>query len=278
MAFYGWHNCPVAVRKQIDHLTATLSDLLAGRLIGIYLHGSLAMGCFNPQRSDLDILAVTADRIPLTVKRQIIEHLLACSQQPHPLEISFLARDQLRPWLYPTPFDLHYSEMWRPTCAHDLISGTWQAWDASEHRDPDLAAHITILNARGICLTGVPVAAIFPPVPADDYHASLAGDLHDSLASIVANPVYAVLNCCRTYAYVRDGHIFSKDEGGRWALGVLPADLGDTVTAALAAYRSDVGSESLDPDALSAFAAYMRQALMPILRYGDADKEICDNL
>ena len=100
MGFYGWHDCPLAARQQIDDLVSTLSDRLAERLIGIYLHGSLAMGCFNPSHSDLDLLVITTDRLPLSLKRQIVEYLLACSQQPQPIEISLLAQAQLRPWRY----------------------------------------------------------------------------------------------------------------------------------------------------------------------------------
>src|SRR4051812_24850 len=101
MALYGWHNCPVAVREQIDQLSSTLSSLLSEHLIGIYLHGSLAMGCFNRHHSDLDLLVITTNHMSLSTKRQIIEHLLSCSQQPCPIEISFLTHSQLLPWHYP---------------------------------------------------------------------------------------------------------------------------------------------------------------------------------
>jgi streptomycin 3"-adenylyltransferase len=242
-----------------------LFTTLATQLVGIYLHGSLAMGCFNPNHSDLDLLVVTAECMRLTMKRQIIEYLLVCSQQPQPIEISFLARTQLRPWQYPTPFDLHYSEMWRASYTRDLAAGAWQAWDANQQRDPDLAAHITIINQRGNCITGAPVTAIFPSVPDYDYRASIAADIQDSLASIVTNPVYTILNCCRTYAYVRDGHVLSKAEGGDWAIQALPADFRTTVTTALAVYRSDAGCQSFDTQMLDAFATYMRQLLMPVL-------------
>jgi hypothetical protein len=265
MALYGWHTCPIAVREQVDHLVSKLSNCLAEQLIGIYLHGSLAMGCFNPTQSDLDLLVITTDCMALAQKRQIIEYLLAYSQQPQPVEISFLARTQLLPWQYPTPFDLHYSEMWRAGYTQDLVSGTWQAWDSNEHRDPDLAAHITIINQRGICLAGAPVAAIFPAVPGDDYRAALAADIQDSLDSIATNPVYTILNCCRTYAYLRDGHVFSKEEGGDWAIQILPADLRDPVATALAVYRSDIGQQSFEPHGLSTFATHMRQVLAPVL-------------
>jgi streptomycin 3"-adenylyltransferase len=267
MALFGWDNCPGAVRAQVDHLTTTLSGALAERLIGIYLHGSLAMGCFNPYHSDLDLLVITDSRMPVATKRRTVEFLLGCSNQPHPIEISFLASAQLRPWQYPTPFDLHYSEMWRATYTHELAAGTWQAWNDTQQRDPDLAAHITIINARGIRLMGAPIASTFPSAPDDDYRASLAGDIHDSLESIATDPVYAILNCCRTYAYVRDGRVLSKEEGGRWAVDALPAAFGDTITAAWAAYRSDTGRQRFDADALNAFAIYMRQVLAPVLRH-----------
>jgi hypothetical protein len=265
MALHAWPNCPDPVHDQVGHLSATLSVVLGAQLVGIYLHGSLAMGCFNPGRSDLDLLVVTAERMSLTVKRQIVEYLLACSQQPQPLEISFLARAQLHPWRYPTPFDLHYSEMWRSAFTHDLASGTWPAGIADEHPDPDLAAHITLLHARGICIAGAPIATVFPPVPADDYRASIAGDIHDGLASIAANPVYTILNCCRTYAYLCEGCILSKAEGGRWALPVLPAGLCQPVAAALAAYRSEAADPGFDAAELNAFAAHMRRVLAPVI-------------
>jgi predicted nucleotidyltransferase len=265
MAVYGWHDCPIAVHEQVDQMSSKLSTVLAKQLVGIYLHGSLAMGCFNPNHSDLDLLVVTAECMPLIMKRQMIEYLLVGSQQPQPIEISFLTLTQLRPWQYPTPFDLHYSEAWRASYTRDLASGAWQAWDANQQRDPDLAAHITIINQRGICITGAPITEIFPAVPGDDYRASIAADIHDSLASIVTNPVYTILNCCRTYAYVRDGHVLSKEEGGNWAIQALPADFRATVTTALAAYRSDTGYQSFDTQMLDAFATYMRQVLAPAL-------------
>ncbi|MDQ0195648.1 nucleotidyltransferase domain-containing protein [Paenibacillus wynnii] len=36
---------------------------LSGNLLGIYLHGSLAMGCFNPLKSDIDFLIVVKDKL-----------------------------------------------------------------------------------------------------------------------------------------------------------------------------------------------------------------------
>ncbi|HHT85033.1 MAG: nucleotidyltransferase domain-containing protein [Bacillota bacterium] len=35
--------------------------ILGSNLVGIYLHGSAAMGCWNPRTSDLDLLVVVND-------------------------------------------------------------------------------------------------------------------------------------------------------------------------------------------------------------------------
>ena len=262
MALYRWPDCPAEVREQVDELCAALSAALAEQLVGVYLHGSLAMGCFNPQRSDLDLLAITTDRMALATKRRIAEFLLACSLRPQPIEISFLAQAQLAPWRHPTPFDLHYSEAWRVRYTKDLEAGTWQRWNDSEQRDPDLAAHVTVAYQRGICLAGAPIAGVFPSVPDQDYRASITADIQDSLASIAANPVYTILNCCRTLAYIREGHVLSKEEGGRWGKQALPGEFHGLVATALEAYRSDAGDPGFDPGALDTFAAYMRRVLL----------------
>ncbi|MGN7761522.1 nucleotidyltransferase domain-containing protein [Paenibacillus sp. 22594] len=42
----------------LDQVVAPFKEELKGNLLGIYLHGSLAMGCFNPLKSDVDFLVV----------------------------------------------------------------------------------------------------------------------------------------------------------------------------------------------------------------------------
>jgi predicted nucleotidyltransferase len=41
-----------------------LQAVLAERFVGLYVHGSLASGDFNPRTSDIDFLVVTADELP----------------------------------------------------------------------------------------------------------------------------------------------------------------------------------------------------------------------
>ncbi|TLS38039.1 nucleotidyltransferase domain-containing protein [Pseudalkalibacillus caeni] len=101
---------PYSVQQQLNELNKRLIDILGNDLTGIYLHGSLAMGCFNPARSDIDILAVSSSSLSFKQKETLLDYLLEISNNPHPLEISVLSEASLHPWKHPSPFEFHYSE------------------------------------------------------------------------------------------------------------------------------------------------------------------------
>ncbi len=256
MAQFGWNNAPAAVRRQATNLVKGLRATLGENLLGVYLHGSLAMGCFNPQRSDLDVLAVTLERLAPNGRPLLARWLLRLSGVPAPIEISVLNRADLHPWQHPAPFDFHYSEDWRDRTLAHLESGAWPE-DTLLPRDPDLAAHIQVTLARGLCLWGAPAAAVLPPVPAEDYTDSILADFRWGRELLGINPVYFVLNACRVRAFLEDGRILSKAEGGAWGLEHLAPALRPTISRALRVYRGDAASEDWDKTALEAFAEAM---------------------
>jgi hypothetical protein len=269
MSQYGWDGCPPDGRRQVDRLIAGLQTCLAGNLTGVYLHGSLAMACFNPARSDVDLLVVAHQAMPVETKRDLARLLLDVSRCPSPIELSCLSRADLLPWRYPTPFDFHYSEAWRNAYVRDLAGGGWRDWNAAQRCDEDLAGHITIARRRGVCLYGPPVAEVFPVVPHRDFLASILGDVLSpefGLDAVAQKPVYVVLNACRTLAYLRSGEILSKDEGGVWALQALPGRFHSTLAAALTAYRDSAGDGGLSKEAAAEFAAYARGDLAERLK------------
>lgn len=261
MSQYGWNNCPAVVKKPVQHFMREVAHLLADNIVGIYLHGSLALGCFNPARSDLDLLVITRQRMTVDMKRDLAELLLVTSNAPYPIEISFLPYTDLTPWRYPTPFDFHYSETWREQTRQALQDGRWRQWNEHRAQDPDLAAHVTITRHRGICLYGAPIAQLLPEVPKEDYLASILSDVRDSFNWIMDNPVYSILNACRVYAFVRDGLVYSKQEGGEWAFAIVPDELRPVIAMALEAYASDEQTVQFDPVAVAAFVSTMRRQL-----------------
>ena len=252
---------PQSARAQLEELQRGLLDVLSKNLVGIYLHGSLAMGCFNPDRSDLDLLGVTKYPMSLETKRRIAELLLRVSGEPRPIEISFLSERDLHPWQYPTPYDLHYSEDWRSRYEQDLASGNWQKWDEQRRQDPDLAAHITVTRKRGICLHGHPIPEIFPKVPRADYLDSIVQDFRWAKQRVAKNPVYFVLNACRVYAYLKEGCITSKAEAGAWAVRTLPQEFHEIVAPAPEVYRGDREEAEFDPGTLGALFEHIEERI-----------------
>jgi streptomycin 3"-adenylyltransferase len=256
---FGWHNCPTPIRTQVNTLIAACRDLIGDNLIGVYLHGSLASGCHNPDRSDIDLLMVVEQGLPVETKRTIAELFLRLQGQPRQLEVSVLTLAQLHPWQYPTPFDFHNGD-W---IEGDLASGAWQHWNDSVRTDPDLAAHITILNHRGLCLFGQPIAQVFPPVPVEHYRASILQDFDWGLERIGQRPLYFVLNACRIAAFLQEGLILSKDEGGQWGLRHAPETANAVIEAALRVYRGEMPETELDPSSLSPFIAWVTPLIKP---------------
>ncbi len=243
------------MRTQINSFLEALREILGDNLVSIYLHGSLAMGCFNPQRSDIDLLIVTRHGMAVETKHTIAELLLRSSMAPSPIEISFLVEQQIRLFQHPLPFDMHYSESWREKYQQALTNGEWTRWNDETKKDIDLSAHLMVTRKRGICLYGKP--EVLPDVPAHYYSASIVSDYEEARDAKGKTPVYFVLNACRVYAYLFEGSIFSKDEGGVWALRSLPGELRGVVAQALEIYRGNRKDENFDEIALTGFALYM---------------------
>ena len=254
-------DCSPAVRAQVVAFVEETAATLGDDLVGVYLHGSLALGCFNADRSDVDLLVVSERSLDVEAKRRAILCLLRLSGAARPIEVSYLRRGDLWPWRHPAPYDLHYSEAWRERYLSDLEGGGWREWrdPGRDERDADLAAHVTVVRARGVRLLGAAIADVFPPVPRADYLDSILADLDWSRepARLAASPVYAILNHCRVLRYLRDGAVASKAEGGEWALSQISAEWRGTVAAALAAYRGDADEAALAPADAARLVEYL---------------------
>jgi predicted nucleotidyltransferase len=229
----------------VEQLARELEERLGGNLVGVYLHGSLALGCFNPQRSDIDFLVVTSRRLDARERRSIAEFALSRSAAPYPLELTVLSEADARPWRYPTPYDFHYGESLRPRVEQQLAGDAIPEADDTDH---DLAGHIGLLLARGRTLVGPPAEDVFPLVPEADFRDSILRDFAwiQKPETRMGGRIYGVLNACRVLAYLRGAGILSKAEAGEWAAHALPPKLRPTAKAALAAYRS--GSEEPCPE------------------------------
>ena len=95
----------------IREYTVRSREILGGLLTGIYLHGSYVMGCFNPLRSDIDIIVVVSSSIPDDIGKAYMDMVADLnSRGPFKgIEMSIVRKDVCNPFIYPTPFELHFS-------------------------------------------------------------------------------------------------------------------------------------------------------------------------
>lgn len=251
-----WYNASTAVRSFVFGLVENINQILGDNYLGFYLHGSLAMGGFNPYRSDIDVLVVTRTSITKEAKKELAELFLKHSVNPYPIEVSFLHNSLLDKWEHPSLFDFHYSEYWRERFEkHD-------DFNQGIHRDPDLAAHIYVLTQRGICIDGESIAAVFPEISSADFLSSIKGDYKECFEEITEDPIYCSLNMLRVLIYIKTGDITSKQEAGEWGLKVLPVEYHKTIKKVLGNYQSEGSPYPLLQEELLALRDYMDEQIM----------------
>ena len=201
-----------------------------------------AMGCFNPEKSDIDLILVINQDMTDGQKRQFMEIVVELNARAPKkgLELSVVKEEVCGHFVYPTPFELHFSpthlKWWRddPEGYIQRMKGT----------DPDLAAHFTIIRKYGIVLAGAVVEEVFGEVPREAYLDSIRQDVENAVEDVLDNPVYVLLNLCRVAAYVEENLILSKRQGGEWGLTHLPEKYQLLIQNTLDAYQSDVVMES----------------------------------
>ena len=60
----------------IDSFVKRSEEILKDNLVGIYLHGSAVMGCFNPDMSDLDRIVVVREPVTDADKRSYMDIII----------------------------------------------------------------------------------------------------------------------------------------------------------------------------------------------------------
>lgn len=245
------------VEKVLDSIVSQYRDIMQENLVGVYLHGSIAMGCFNPHSSDIDFLVVVKKDVTVLEKRKLVNVLLQLSKEgPHKdFEMSVILEEEANNIKYPTPYILHFSNAHKNNYLADpnFICGNYV--------DEDLAAHITIINYRGICLFGKPINQVFQTVPTEYYIQSIMGDIKFAKKDIVDMPVYLTLNLCRVLYFLQEGVVCSKKEGGEWGTAKLPMEYRNIVDNALLVYSGEANNVNWDQKRLCDFADYMQEQI-----------------
>lgn len=207
------------VQSYLDRVVSTLAVHLGAELIGVYLHGSLAMGAFEPGRSDVDILAVCAAPLHRERRESLGEALAANPTPPSggDLEFSLVTEGAVRGRSAVPPFEVHVNTHEEPF----VVDGSDRAGDQ------DLVIHFAMARARGRALHGPEPGELFlEPVRESLIQAFLA-DMRwakrEGAAAWEGHPMpelasmaYRVLNAARCWRYLESGELGSKVEGAAW--------------------------------------------------------------
>lgn len=263
------------VRQYLVRIAAAMGEVLGEKLAGLYVHGSLATGAYHRERSDIDLIAVTAAKLSPAWRESVARTLVQLSDArpvPGDIEVNVVQERYARSFEHPMPYEVHYS-----SALHEKIRRG--EFDFTEDRtNVDLAADVVDVRERGVTLYGPAPAAMFGPVPWHAFINALEADFQWARAHVRDMPVYAVLSACRVLhgTTSRSMSAPNKDEAGTWALETVPRMYHSIVNDALQLYR---GTKSLDDVVLVerdiiAFREYVRGRSQPAFsRASDTDDE-----
>lgn len=246
---------PKLVRETLEEMLSTVHSILGENLNGIYLYGSLAMGCFQPRSSDIDIILVVKEKLTKEVRRRIFEYLKKTGSKDRPIELSIVGMGALQDPRYPMLVDLHY-EYWGNMFENE--------------RDNEILSNLYTTRKRGFCVWGMPISEVFSRIPARHHLRSVIEDLEQTRCYLHEKPervgydaaVYWVLGSCRILAFIREKKVLSKLEGGQWGLANLPEEYHKLVQQALFCYKGEKKDSVWNHKELETFADYMTNAIL----------------
>ncbi len=249
----------------LDEIVDQSRQIFGEELIGIYLHGSMAMGCFNANKSDIDLMIVIRDHITDTQKLQFMNCIVEVDKiaPGKGIELSIVKKKYCKHFIYPTPFELHFSNahlQWYIENPADYIR-------KMNGEDKDLAAHFKVIKNYGIVLYGAEINDTFADVPRNDYIDSIWNDIGEAEEDILEDPVYIILNLCRVAAFLKNNLVLSKKQGGEWAIDNLPSKYHPLISDAVQSYINGENTDIDDREGQE-FADYMVQLIKTMMDKG----------
>jgi hypothetical protein len=197
-------------RDYIAEVVKTLEGILSSDACAAYLLDSAALSDYVPGTSDIDIVAVTMERLSPERKRSVAD-ALSTERLPCParrLELVIFPIDAAR-----NP---------SPAPSYELNFNTGRDTDDLVSFDPDqepafwFVLDLAIARDHAIPLVGPPPTELFAPVP----RPWVIEALIDSILwhSDNAPAEHTVLTACRARRFVQEGLWSSKSEAAKWTV------------------------------------------------------------
>jgi len=229
------------INTVLQRLLADVQAALGEQFVGMYLHGSLASGDFDPQRSDIDFVVLTAGALPdaaIPALAALHTRLIGSGQHwASKLEGTYFPQQVLRRY---TPSQALYPSV---NEAKFYMGGHGSDWVIQCH----------ILREHGIVLAGPHPRHLIDPVASDDLRRAMRSLLHEWWAPMLRDSTrlagdeyqaYAILTMCRALYTLETGAVASKLVAARWTQAQLGAPWAALIERALA-WRPGMPLDSL---------------------------------
>lgn len=250
------------IRQLMASIDEWIRQILADNYVGVYFHGSLRLGSFNPEQSDLDFIIVAKHKLDHSIKElicnKILEHI--CLFPKKGCELSVVLEEHCKNIVHPIPYEMH-------------VSGNLEKQNIilsdEDKTDPDLASHFHVINVENREFDfGKPSGEVFSKVPKEYVIDSNYQDILSCVKNIFDDPIYCILNLCRFYAMIKEDLTLSKYDGGKWALENMHSRYHDVIRLAMEGYMGNQNNR-YDADELKDFA---QESISLINHYLDANK------
>jgi Domain of unknown function (DUF4111)/Nucleotidyltransferase domain len=206
------------VNAVAHELLTSVQAILGAHLAGIYLVGSLALGDFGPQESDLDLIIVTigalSDELVAALRdlHQRFDH--SASSWAARLDAVYIPQEVLRE---PSPTAARYPVLhWPDLLMLDQLESGWPIQRYT-------------LREYGVVVSGPAPRSLLDPVHPDDLRGASAAKVEDWRARAHGDPewvaglqvrrehTYVVMTLCRLLYTLDTGSVASKRMAARWA-------------------------------------------------------------
>ena len=224
----GYDDLPAEIKIQITHVVGIWKTHLKEELIGVYLHGSIALNAFNPNSGDVDILVVVKDSIDVSEKLAIAKDIIALDGAPRPVEVSAIKLNDAKAWKTPGNCVFHYSDFWREKYLARFRDPASKVYVVDrEFPDADVTSYIKLINQSGIVLYGQKIRDVFADISDEDFWSSISSNIEE-YDFHAYNPRYFASNILilgRILSFKKETRILSKYDAGLWMMQNVPEDL-----------------------------------------------------
>ncbi len=199
----------------LESLLSRMRHIFQEKLVGVYLYGSLTTGDFDPESSDIDLLAATTS----DVSDREFEALRALHRdfsRDNPgweerIEVAYLSVAALRTF--------------RAERSPIAVISPGEPFHMTE-AGREWLMNWYVVREKGVALFGPPAEALIAPITREEFAGCVrdyAADWGDRIEDVRdrKEQAYAVLTMCRALHLHRTGEPASKRQAALWAQGEL---------------------------------------------------------